>query len=391
MGKKALILANSGSGLYDFRGGLITRLKDAGYEVLCALPDADAVKELRALGAKVVRTPMNRRGMNPVEDVKLYRGYRALLKKERPDIVLTYTIKPNIYGGYACRKEGIPYIATVTGLGSVFQSESEGTGTLTHFSEKRVCVPVPLTHLQRLVTAMYRTALKDCKCLFFQNANNRAVFERFSIPSGKTKLVNGSGVDLKRHMPEDYPGHTQETTQFLYVGRLMKEKGSIELLRALRRLVNEYPERAHLTCVGYMEDESSADAQEIAALARQAEEDNLLTRLPYDKEIHAHYAKADAVVMPSYHEGMSNVLMEASATARCVLASDIPGCKEIVEDTVTGFLFPARDEDALFYAMEKFLKLLVAERRMMGRAARRKMECEFDREQIMDAYMEEIL
>ena len=377
MSKKALILANSGSGLYDFRGGLITRLKDAGYEVLCAVPDADAVKELKALGAGVVRTPINRRGMNPVEDVKLYRGYRTLLKKERPDIVLTYTIKPNIYGGYACRREGIPYISTITGLGSVFQ--------------ECVSVPVPLTHIQRLVTAMYRAALKDCKCLFFQNAENRAIFENLAIPFGKTRLVNGSGVDLSRHVAEDYPGHTQEETHFLYVGRLMKEKGSLELLQAVRRLGENYPERVRLTCIGYTEDAGGSDTEQILALAKEAQEDGILTLLPYDKEIHPHYVQADAVVMPSYHEGMSNVLMEACATARPVLASNIPGCKEIVEDNVNGILFSARDADALYEAMRRFMELPVAERRMMGRAGRRKMEAQFDREQIMNAYMEEIL
>lgn len=370
MSKKALILANSGSGLYDFRGGLITRLKDAGYEVLCSVPDADAVKELKALGARVVRTRINRRGMNPVEDGRLYRGYRALLKKERPDIVLTYTIKPNIYGGYACRREGIPYIATITGLGSVFQGKS---------------------HIRRLVTAMYRAALKESRCLFFQNAENRAVFETLAIPSGKTRLVNGSGVDLKRHIAEEYPGHAEEETHFLYVGRLMKEKGALELLQALKRLCKDAPGRAVLTCIGYTEDEDNADTQKILKLAKEAEADKILKRLPYEKDIHPYYAQADAVIMPSYHEGMSNVLMEACATARPVLASDISGCREIVEDGVNGFLFPARDTEALLQAMRKFLALPVAERRMMGRAGRRKMEAQFDREQIMDAYMEEIL
>ena len=404
--KKALLLINSSSGLYDFRGGLIKRLVAEGYDVLCGVPDDLCVKELRGLGARVVRTDINRRGMNPVQDVKLFRGYRALIRKEKPDVVLTYTIKPNIYGGYAARREGVPYIATLTGLGSMFQEcvrgESAGTGTMTHFSlrreqplmsaEKRVIVPVPHdSPLQRLVTAMYRTALKECACVFFQNEENRSVFEMLRIPSGKTRLVNGSGVDLERHLPEGYPGHAEtEVTTFLYVGRLMREKGSIDLLRAMERLHDEAPGSVCLQTVGYTEQGEQDAADELQVLTERALSAGYLTQHPYDTDIHPYYTAADAVVMPSYHEGMSNVLMEASATARPVLASDIPGCREAVEDGATGFLFPARDTDALYDAMRRFVRLPVAERRMMGAAARRKMEAQFDRAAVVDAYMEEI-
>ena len=379
MAKKVLILANSSSGLYDFRGGLIRRLIRAGCEVVCAVPDAESVKELRETGARVVRTKINRRGMNPVEDLKLLRGYRALLKKEVPDQVLTYTIKPNIYGGLACRKEGVPCIATVTGLGSVFEAE-EGN------DKKNTSARV----IRHMVTRMYRAALKDCKCLFFQNEHNRDVFASLGIPCGKTRLVKGSGVDLARHPEEAYPSREDETVQFLYVGRLMKEKGSFELLNAFLMLQEEETGRVHLTCVGYMEDTATREAEELERLAKEAEKAGVLTRLPYDKEIHARYAASDAVLMPSYHEGMSNVAMEASACGRPVLASNIPGCREIVQEGVTGFLFASKDTRALYDALKRFLALPLAERRMMGRAARRKMECEFDREHIIDAYMEEL-
>ena len=396
--RTVLVLANSGSGLYDFRAGLIERLIAEGDTVICAIPDEQCVRQLKALGASVVRTPINRRGMNPVQDMKLYRGYRALIRRVKPDVVLTYTIKPNIYGGYACRKEGVPYIATITGLGSVFQKHDKGTGAMSGFSSNTgdgstvsgsIDTENRSSVLQRLVTSMYRTALSDCACLFFQNAHNRGVFDELKIPRGRTRLVAGSGVDLNRHTPEDYPGHTAEETCFLYVGRLMKEKGSVELLQAMRRLHENYPGRCILRTVGYVEEGDDA-TDTLSALIEEGLREDYLEQFPYDTDIHPYYTAADAVIMPSYHEGMSNVLMEASATARPVLASNIPGCQEIVQDTVTGFLFPSQDADALYHAMERFLQLPVAERRMMGRAARRKMEHDFDRTQIIDAYMEEI-
>lgn len=354
--KKVLILANSSGGLYDFRNELVQRLLFK-YEVTVSLPDEVRTKELAEEGCKVVHTPINRRGVNPAEDFKLLLAYRKLLKEEKPDLTLTYTIKPNIYGGFCCRMMRIPYMATVTGLGSTFQKQGI---------------------FLKLITTMYRMGLKKAECIFFQNRENREIFEKYHIRGKKSKLVSGSGVNLKRHCFEPYPEDDQ--VRFLYVGRMMREKGIEELLEAAKQLHDDDTEFALL---GYP-DEDYQDRLDAY------EKEGYIKQLGFDPDVHAYIRNASALVLPTYHEGMSNVLMEASATGRPVIATNISGCKEIFEEGVTGFGCEPKSSEDLIRALKKFLKLSREERAVMGQKARQKMEREFDREKVADAYMEEI-
>ncbi len=364
---KVLILANSSGGIYDFRNELVTRLIGMGEEVVISLPDELRVPELTAEGARVVHTDINRRGMNPFEDIKLYKAYRELITEEKPDAVITYTIKPNVYGGYACRKLKVPYFSTITGLGSAFQGGS--------FKRNMI---------KKLVVLMYRTGLKGCTCVFFQNSQNKGIFENLGIVKNvDTRLVNGSGVDLERHKAEPYPVHNDDIVRFLYVGRLMKEKGTGEYIEAAGRLHKEFGDKVSIAAIGYYEDDFR---DQVESAVKRGE----LKMIPFNKDIHPFLTEADVIVMPSYHEGMSNVLMEGSATARPVIASNISGCKEVVDDGKSGFLFEAGDTDSLFDAMRRIAKLPVDERRQMGIAARDKVEREFDRHSIIDAYINEI-
>ena len=359
MSKRILILANSASGLYDFRNELLLKLLQE-YEVHVSLPDADKVPALAKEGCVIHPIPMERRGMNPLKDSKLMLSYLKLIKEVAPDVVLTYTIKPNIYGSLCCRLCKVPYLVNITGLGSVF----EGGGML-----------------QKLVVLLYRVALKGARCVFFQNETNREIFRSFKIKGKSDRLVPGSGVNLDRHKFEDYPAKEEPVT-FLYVGRIMKEKGTDELLYAAEELKKEYPE-VRFELVGYYED----DYKE---LIEQKQEAGIVHLTGYQKEMHPFYTKASAVMMPSYHEGMSNVVLEASATGRPVLASDIPGCREGFEEGVTGIGFAPRNKEALLLAVKKFMQLSYEERKEMGLSARHKMEREFDRNIVVNAYMEEI-
>lgn len=359
MSKRILILANSASGLYDFRNELLLKLLQE-YEVHVSLPDADKVPALAKEGCVIHPIPMERRGMNPLKDSKLMLSYLKLIKEVAPDVVLTYTIKPNIYGSLCCRLCKVPYLVNITGLGSVF----EGGGML-----------------QKLVVLLYRVALKGARCVFFQNETNREIFRSFKIKGKSDRLVPGSGVNLDRHKFEDYPAKEEPVT-FLYVGRIMKEKGTDELLYVAEELKKEYPE-VRFELVGYYED----DYKE---LIEQKQEAGIVHLTGYQKEMHPFYTKASAVMMPSYHEGMSNVVLEASATGRPVLASDIPGCREGFEEGVTGIGFAPRNKEALLLAVKKFMQLSYEERKEMGLSARHKMEREFDRNIVVNAYMEEI-
>lgn len=354
--KKVLILANSSGGLYDFRNELVQRLL-LKYEVTVSLPDEVRTKELAEEGCKVVHTPINRRGVNPAEDFKLLLAYRRLLKEEKPDLTLTYTIKPNIYGGFCCRMMKIPYIATVTGLGSTFQKQGI---------------------FLKLITTMYRMGLKKAECIFFQNRENQGIFEKYHIRGKKSKLVSGSGVNLKRHCFEPYP--EEDKVRFLYVGRMMREKGIEELLEAAKQLHDDDTE---FELLGYP-DEDYQDRLD------SYEKEGYIIQLGFDPDVHAYIRNASALVLPTYHEGMSNVLMEASATGRPVIATNISGCREIFEEGITGFGCEPKSSEDLIRALKKFLKLSKEERAAMGQRAREKMEREFDREKVADAYMEEI-
>lgn len=354
--KTILILANSSGGLYDFRSELLEHLVQK-YNVTVGLPDAVKVRELEELGCQVVTTPMNRRGINPKEDLKLLWAYHRLIKKVSPALVLTYTIKPNIYGGLICRWRKLPYLATITGLGSVFQQKGL---------------------LLKTVVMLYRLGIRKASCVFFQNNENQDIFSKYRISAKNTRLVSGSGVNIRKYRMEPYP--MQEGFCFLYVGRVMKEKGIEEYLEAAEAL---HSETVRFQIAGYCDE----DYQE---RLDRLEQRGVIEQLGFQPQMHEYLAQASAVILPSYHEGMSNVLQEASSTGRPVLASDISGCREIFTEGETGLGFRPRDGADLIRAVKQFMRIPVDERALMGRKAREKMGREFDRERVIQAYLEEI-
>ena len=354
--KKVLILINSSGGLCDFRGEFVEALC-AEYEVWVSMPDDVKEQELVDMGCHIVQTPINRRGINPLEDLKLYRAYGKIMKDLCPSLVVTYTIKPNIYGGFAAGMRKIPYIATITGLGGAF----DRTGLLL-----------------KLIVGMYRAGLKRAACVFFQNEENRGIFQRMGIKAKKTRMVMGSGVSLKKHTYEPYP--ERDKTHFLFVGRVMKERGILEYIEAAGRL---HSDRGFFDIMGYCDE----DYQE---LLDDLEKEGVIRQIGFHTQVHEYLAAADAIVVASFHEGMSNALIEGAATGRPVIASNISGCKEAFEEGVTGFGFTPGKPVELIDAMEKFLALSTEERAAMGRRGREKMEREFDRKLVTAAYMDEV-
>ncbi len=354
--KTVMILANSSGGLYDFRNELVEKLLRE-YRVVASLPDTVKTDLLEQEGVTIEHTPINRRGMNPAQDLTLMHAYELLMKKYHPDLVLTYTIKPNVYGGFVCRKMGIPYLSTITGLGSTFQKSG------------------PLLFL---VERMYYEGLKKAACVFFQNEENRQIFRRAGLVSGKDRLVPGSGVNTKVWQAMPYP--EGDITNFLFVGRVMKEKGIEEFFRAAEVL---HSEKVTFSICGYCDEDYQAELDERASRGE-------IIQLGFHPDMHEFYRDCSAVVMPTWHEGMSNVLMEASACARPVIASNISGCREIFEDGVTGYGFAPHSPEELIRTLRHFLTLDRSQRAAMGEAARQKMIEEFDREKVAATYLEEI-
>lgn len=354
---KVLIITNHSYMLYRFRLELIQELmKD--HEVVLSMPFVGHEDDFRALGIRCIETAVDRRGINPKTDLKLFSTYRELIKNERPNMVITYSIKPNIYGGIACRMEGVPYCANVQGLGTAFQKQG----------------------LAQFVTVLYKLALRAAKTVFFENEANAAEFRRRKIvPASRETVLPGAGINLEKYPYMPYPKN--EAVHFLYLGRIMKEKGMDELFEAMWRLRETYGRKVVLDLVGFYDDDFYKEQVEHLVT------DGIAIFHGFQTDPLPYYAAADCVVLPSYHEGMSNVLLEAAATGRPIITSDIPGCREAMENSVSGYLCQAKDTDSLYEQMCRMADLSPAQRQAKGQAGREKMEREFDKKKVVSQTM----
>lgn len=350
---KILIFTNHSYMLYQFRKELITKLQ-AQHEVVLSMPFVGHEADFHAMGLRCIETKIDRRGMNPKTDLKLLQTYRKILRQEHPDLVITYSIKPNIYAGMICAAMSIPYAANVQGLGTAFQKAG----------------------LAQFVTVLYRFALRKSKIVYFENKRNAQEFlDRGIIPDRKVVVLPGAGINLNEYPPVPYPDHSN--IRFLYLGRIMKEKGMDELFSAMRRLYAELGERVHLDLVGFFDDDYEAEIQALVA-------DGIADFHGFQTDPRPYYANADCVILPSYHEGLSNVLLEAAATGRPVITTDIHGCKETVDPGVSGLLCHVQDADSLYRQMRTMASLSPVQRRDMGLAARKKVEREFEKQMVVD-------
>ena len=350
--KKILVVTNHSYMLWQFRRELIQRLMEDA-EVVISTPFVGHEQDFAAMGCRMLETDVDRRGINPVTDFRLYNTYVKILKTERPDMVVTYSIKPNIYAGFVCRLHKIPYCVNVQGLGTAFQKK----------------------WLAKIVTVMYRMALKKAKTVFFENAENAKIFREKKItPAWQQTVLPGAGVNLESYSYQEYPNN--DKVRFLYLGRIMKEKGMDELFWAVQELRKECAGQFVLDLVGFFEDEYKEQVEKLT-------QDGIAVFHGFQEDPRPYYGKADCVVLPSYHEGMSNVLLEAAATGRPLITSDIPGCREAVKQGISGLLCPVKDRNALLHTMEDFLKLSKEEREVMGRAGRKYMEEQYDKEKVV--------
>lgn len=346
---KTIILCNSSAGLYKFRKELVYALREGGHAVAIVAPDGDYRGQFEDKGCSFAVLPMERRGTNVFKDLKLIRRYKAILKAEKPDIVLTYTIKPNIYGGIAAKKLGIPYFTFITGLGKAF--EKKGL-------------------LNKLVVNMYKSALVRAQAVFFENQDNKIGFTQNKIiTDAQAVVLNGAGVNLCEF---DYKSLTGDEKDVLFIGRIMREKGIEEFFCAAEQLKERYPDKI-FGVLGDYEEKYKDRVEELQAKG-------IIRFYGFQKDVRAYIEKSLCVVLPSYHEGMSNVLLEAAATGRPLITSDIPGCREAVEDGVNGFLCAAKNASALTATLDRFLQLDHEQIKSMGRSGRERMEKIFDRQ-----------
>ena len=349
---KIMILANNDVGLYQFRKELIEELRKEN-EVIISLPYGDFIEPLKKMGCKFIDTPVDRRGINPFTDLSLFRNYRELLKNEKPALVITYTIKPNVYGGFACRLAKIPYAVNITGLGTAFEN-----GGL----------------LKKIVTVMNKAACKKAKVVFFENEGDRQIFIREKIvKEEQTHRLNGAGVNIEKYQVVDYPQGNK--FKFLFMGRVMAEKGIDELFEAMRKIISDGISCELDVLGGY--EENYKDKIE------KYESEGWLHYHGYQKDVRPFIEACHCFVLPSWHEGMANTNLESAATGRPIITSNIHGCKEAVVDGKTGFLANRKDAEDLYKVMKKMTQLSYEERQVMGLAGREHMEKEFDKKKVV--------
>lgn len=350
--KKFLVLTNHSYMLWRFRRELIIELAKEN-EVVLGMPFVGHEDDFQGMGLRCVETKIDRRGINPFTDIQLLRAYKRLIAQEQPDMVLTYSIKPNIYAGIVCRWKRIPYCANVQGLGTAFQRKG----------------------LASFVTLLYRVALRSVRVVFFENDENAKEFlSRRIIPKEMAVVLNGAGVDLQEYPYRPYPNH--DTIHFLYLGRIMREKGIDELFAVCERLHSEGINFV-LDLVGFFEDEYKETVERM-------NREGFVKYHGFTQDPRPFYEDADCVVLPSYHEGMSNVLLEGAAIGRPLIASDIPGCREAVVDGESGLLCASRDTDSLHETMKRFAGLPREVRSAMGLAGRKHIETVFDKKKVVE-------
>ena len=358
MREKILIVSNVTAGLASFRSELIGTLSKE-YDVIILASDNGRKDKLEALGATVIPVEMERHGTNPLKEMKLVSYYKKQMREIKPRIVLTYTIKPNIYAGMAAASLGTPYVANVTGLGPAIEN-----GGL----------------LQKITIPLYRYGLRKAQRVFFQNISNRDfMVERKMVKN--YDLLPGSGVNLEKFTVQPYP--QGETVDFVFISRVVKAKGIDQYLDAAKATKEKHPEARFHIC---------GDCE--------GEYENVLTELNDNGTIIYHgriddiagmHKQCSCTVHPSFYpEGMSNVLLESCACGRPIITTDRPGCREIVDDGVNGFVVKQHDSQDLIEKIEKFLCLSFDERKSMGLAGRAKVEREFDRGIVILKYLEEV-
>lgn len=358
--KKVLFLVNHDVVIYNFRLELVEALLAAGHEVHISSPYGERIDDLVKLGCHFHEIEISRHSMNPLKELKLIKAYKKLLDKVKPDMVFSYTIKPNIYGAIACRSRKVPIVANITGLGTAVEN-----GGFAQF----------------ITVLLYKYAFTKVQRVYFQNKENQQFFIDHKLALGKHDLLPGSGVNLSRFTVLDYP--KDDVVKFVFIARIMKEKGIDYYLEAAKYIKAKYPNTEFHVC-GFVEEEYKGKLDDYA-------KDGTIIYHGMVRNIKDIHKEMHCTVFPSYYpEGLSNVLLESAACGRPIITTDRPGCREAVDDGISGIIIPIQNQEALNVALDRFMMMSYEDRRQMGLAGRAKVEKEFDRQIVVDKYLEEL-
>jgi len=354
--KKTVVILCNVSNVLDFRRDLIRELTHK-YHVTIVCEDERYIPSYREMGCNYIHSRSSQHGTNPFMELVTIVDYIRILRAIKPELVITYTIKPNIYGGMACALLHLPYITNITGLSDAIVSGGA---------------------MSRLLLLMYRLALRKTDTIVFQNTSSAELFERRRISRGNSIVVSGSGVNLDEHPYEQYPENSGELT-LLTLGRIMKAKGIDELLEAAEIIRKQYP-FVHFKLLGTIHENYETKIAQAVSVGTVEYCGHTEDVRPFLKDSHA-------TIHASYHEGMSNALLETASTGRPIIATNIPGCRETFDEGITGIGFKPKDSNDLVRAIEQFIAIPYKKKKRMGLAGRKKMEREFDRRDVTSKHL----
>lgn len=358
------VVLNASWNIVNFRLGLMNALRSEGHEVIAIAP-RDAYSD--RIPFPYLELPMKPDGTNPIEEIRLFANFIRLYRKARPDLVLQFTPKPNLYGSTAARLLGIPCMSNIAGLGTLFTRPG---------------------WRKRIFEKAFSWALRKNSQVFFQNKDDQGYFlERGIVMPSQAKRVPGSGVNLAHFAPGE-GGRTEGPIRFLLLSRLLWEKGVGDFVEASRMLKSMRVE-AECRLLGFL------DARNPGAIPRavveQWQSEGVVRYLGTSDDVRTHIAEADCIVLPStYREGVPRALLEAAAMAKPIIAYENVGTRELVEDGKNGFLVAPKDVPALAAAMARIAGMRDEERLALGRAGRRKVSEEYDEALVIDSYREAI-
>ncbi|MCQ6534401.1 glycosyltransferase family 4 protein [Bacillus mycoides] len=362
--KLIALLTNHDDDIYCFRKELIESLIEEGYELLISCPYGEKLELMKEVNFKYEDVEIDRRGTNVISDFKLFVHYYKLLKKYKPEVVLAYTAKPNVYGSMAAKLLKIPYINNVTGLGSVIKKDGL---------------------LKSLIMFLFKVAFKKSKCIFFQNKENMDLAKKQGLVSGYHQLIPGSGVNTERFPLAPYPVESEKVI-FNYIGRVMKDKSIDDYIEAAIRIKEEY-NNTEFNIIGFIEPTEMHYAEKLQELENQG----IIIYRGSQKDVKPFISRSHCTIHPSsYGEGMSNVLLESASSGRPLITTDIAGCREIVDNNVSGYIYQAGNVEELIKRIKLFLKTDDRALMKMGELGREKVRREFSRDIVINAYSKQI-
>ncbi|MEB0014188.1 glycosyltransferase family 4 protein [Glaciimonas sp. Gout2] len=365
MNPKIIISINTAWNIFNFRSGLIKAFVAQGYQVVAVTPNDEYSERLKEFGCSVVNMPMDSNGRRPVRDLLMLIRYLFLLRSERPLVFLGYTVKPNIYGSIAAQILGIPVVNNISGLGATFINNN---------------------FLTRIVRCLYKFALHRSYRVFFQNEEDQRLFITTGLVRSEiTDLLPGSGLDLSCYLPVSLSPLSGRPFRFLLVARMLKDKGIREFVEAAKIVKECFPE-TEFQLLGAV---NTANSNAISLETIEAWEDQGLVRyMGKTDNVRPYLIDSDCVVLPSYREGLPRSLLEAAAMARPIITTDTVGCRNVVDEGVSGFLCEVANANDLAKKMLEMIRLSPQKRLSMGEAGRRKVESEFDEKVVIQKYLD---